>query len=104
MPNYLQKVSEWFTGLFFKKKTVKKENPTPAVSISKNPGLNCPECATRIPVDIKMLLQSNAITCPSCSLELEVDREKSEGALNALSKLQSGLHEAAAVRQNSNMG
>lgn len=101
MPNYLHKISNWFKDLLPKKKNLKLENSTPAVSISKNPGLNCPECTNRIPVDIKMLIHSNAITCPSCNLELEVDREKSEGALAALSKLQSGLHEAATIRQNS---
>lgn len=105
MPNYLRKINEWFLSLFSSNKSVEEDkNPTPSVSISKNPGLNCPECGIRIPINIQMLLSSNAVICPSCSLELEIDKDKSESALQALGKLQSGLQEASSIRNQSIRG
>ncbi|AFL83176.1 hypothetical protein Belba_0518 [Belliella baltica DSM 15883] len=102
MPNYLKKINNWFQSLFTAKKPVKVENnATPSISISKNPGLKCPECSTRIPISIQTLLTSNGVTCPNCDLELEIDKEKSEGALHALEKLQSGIQKASSIRNQS---
>ncbi len=73
------------------------EEPIPAVEISREPGLRCPECNTLIPVSIAELLHVGAVVCPNCTLMLEVDRERSHGALDALQRLQSAHDEARRI-------
>jgi len=101
MASILDSLRRWFNNLFgiAEKKTVEiVPEPTPEVSIAKTPGLSCPVCRHRIIVSIENLLSGEAIQCPSCGLELTVDNEKSEAALDALNKLQSGLNQASKIR------
>lgn len=57
-------------------------------------GLACPECSTRIVVDITQLLAQGKITCPMCHLELIVDQRKSADSLNALREFQDDFKDA----------
>lgn len=90
---FFENVGAWFNR---KPKQVITARPeaTPVVEISRQPGLTCPECATRIQVSISMLLSHQPVVCPACGLVLELDVHQSEGALNALRKLQHGLDAA----------
>ena len=56
-------------------------------TFDRSPGINCPKCAHKFPVTIEQLLASNFIICPSCALRLELNREKSKEALEAMEKL-----------------
>lgn len=57
-------------------------------------GLACPECGTRIVVDIIQLLAQGKVTCPMCQLELIVDQRKSADSLNALREFQDDFGDA----------
>lgn len=95
-----------FLNLFkFLKKTkapvLQKEEPVTVTPIAKEPGLLCPRCSSRIQVTIPMLLSGQPVYCTKCFLELTVDTQKSQEALNALQKLQSGLDQANEImKQN----
>ncbi len=94
------RLANWFKELIRKKQTVTPANAvaqperTPVVEVSRQPGLTCPECNTRIPISINSLLQQAPVICPGCQLILEVDAQQSKGALSALQKLQDGLKAA----------
>lgn len=101
MSSILNSIRRWFFNLFgiAENKAVElAPEPTPEISIAKTPGLSCPVCRHRIIVSIENLLSGQAIQCPSCGLELTVDNEKSEAALYALNKLQSGLNQASKIK------
>ncbi len=51
-------------------------------------GLPCPECNTRIIIDISDLLMTGKIVCPQCALELVVDQQKSRTSMEVLSDIQ----------------
>jgi len=103
MASLFSKIKTWFSGLFSGSKTVevtpKVAEPTPAVEISRTPGINCPECKTRLVVSIQHLIQYQPVVCYNCGLELMIDQDKSQGAIESLRKLQSGLDQASKVRQ-----
>lgn len=104
--DWFKKIQSWWNGLFSSEKSVPpplKPEITPSVEITKTPGLNCPECRTRMVVSIQNLVNLDPLICPNCRLELTVDSEKSQSALESLKKLQSGLDEAAKVKQKSLM-
>ncbi|MDG1276051.1 MAG: hypothetical protein P8O16_02140 [Algoriphagus sp.] len=103
MASILDSLRRWFNNLFgiTENETVEIiPEPTPEISIAKTPGLSCPVCSHRIIVSIDNLLSGQAIQCPSCGLELTVDNEKSEAALDALNKLQSGLDQASKIKSD----
>jgi transcription elongation factor Elf1 len=72
------------------------EEAIPVVEVSRDPGLTCPECGTRMKVTIADLLSVGAVACPSCHLVLEVDTDRSKGALQALSTLVNSHQQASA--------
>lgn len=51
-------------------------------------GFNCPVCNGFIPVSIQRLLATEKFVCPHCSLEIRLNKERSQEALNALQKVQ----------------
>lgn len=69
----------------------------PVVEVSRDPGLRCPECATHIRVTIADLLYVGSVVCPTCHLVLEVDKERSHGAIDALAKLEAAHEQARAI-------
>ncbi len=106
--NWFIKIKKWFSALFQKQETkslvpMETSEKTPQVEISRSPGINCPECATRLVVSIQHLISLEPVVCPSCGLELQIDEQKSQGALDSLKKLQTGLNQAAKVRQESQL-
>lgn len=105
MASFFSKIKTWFYGLFSAPKPVleapKLVEPTPQVEISRTPGINCPECKTRLVVSIQHLIQYQPVVCYNCGLELMIDQDKSKAAIESLRKLQSGLDNASKVRQES---
>jgi len=103
MTSFFSKIKSWFYSLFPGSKpaleTSKLVEPTPQVEISRTPGINCPECKTRLVVSIQHLIQYQPVVCYNCGLELMVDQDKSQAAIESLRKLQSGLDNASKVRQ-----
>jgi len=65
--------------------------------ISRNPGLDCPQCSYRIPITIPMLLSDAPIVCTSCGLIITVDKEKSRNSLNELKKLDTTINKAQEI-------
>lgn len=59
----------------------------PNTSRQKPSGLICPQCNKFIPISIRDLLTKKGIECPYCSLQLSIDRGKSQKALSALAKI-----------------
>lgn len=51
-------------------------------------GLNCPQCGEFIETSILQLLTSHALVCPRCRLRLNIDRNKSRQAFEALRKVE----------------
>lgn len=106
MASWMIKLKNWISGIFQKqgRNVISNEaslEKTPEVEISRRPGINCPECATRLVVSIQNLINLDPVLCPKCGLELIIDQQKSQGALESLIKLQSGLNQASKVRQES---
>jgi len=103
MAPLFSKIKTWFFGFFSGSETVEKTpkvvEPTPAVEISKTPGINCPDCKTRLVVSIQHLIRYQPVVCYNCGLELMIDQDKSQAAIESLRKLQSGLDQASKVRQ-----
>ncbi|TDQ17516.1 hypothetical protein DFQ04_2170 [Algoriphagus boseongensis] len=102
--SWFQNLKSWFLSWFGSPSTQPQKasvEPTPAVEISRQPGLNCPECSTRLVVSIQNLVNLDPVMCPNCGLELMIDVEKSQSAIDSLRKLQSGLDEASRVKENS---
>lgn len=54
----------------------------------REPGVGCPRCGTFIPTTIVQLLMSSSLRCPRCLLELRMDRQASNEALDVLKKVQ----------------
>jgi transcription elongation factor Elf1 len=50
-------------------------------------GFKCPVCGGFIPVSIQQLLTNETFFCPVCGLEIRLNRNDSQNALNALQKV-----------------
>jgi hypothetical protein len=73
----------------------------PFTPIAAQPGLNCPECSTKIAITIPMLLSVQPFYCTACFLEISVNQTESAAALNALQKLQGEFQKAEAIVKSS---
>ena len=51
------------------------------------PGIKCPNCGNFIPTSIKQILFSSVLFCPTCGLILNIDKRKSDKALQILAKV-----------------
>ncbi|MDR2383673.1 MAG: hypothetical protein LBD76_07325 [Prevotellaceae bacterium] len=51
-------------------------------------GFACPVCKGFIPVSIQQLLTAEKFVCPACLLEIRLNRENSQTALDALQQVQ----------------
>jgi transcription elongation factor Elf1 len=92
----LQRVTAFWNRLF----RPHTEEPVPAVEISRDPGLRCPECGTLIRVTIADLLHVGAVACTQCHLVLEIDHERSKGAIDALARLENAHDEARRITRS----
>ena len=101
---WIEKIKVWWNSFFTvpeKSTTPSAKEITPAVEIAKTPGINCPECGTRMVVSIQNLVNLEPVLCPSCGLKLTIDLEKSQSAIESLRKLQDGLDQASKMKQKS---
>lgn len=79
--------------------------------ISKNPrtqhlsqhmsGVPCPNCGNFIPISMQQILFSNSICCPICGLSINIDKRKSDKALEMLKKIEDTQKKFEASLQNS---
>lgn len=53
----------------------------------QTPGMNCPRCRNFISTSIDELLSADYLRCPTCNLQLNIDRNNSQKALNTLRKV-----------------
>jgi len=67
------------------------------IGLNNKPGINCPECGTRILTTIDMVLSRAPIECAMCGLKMNVEQEESKPALDSLRKLDGALKEAERV-------
>jgi len=74
------------------------EEVTPEVEISRQPGLSCPECGTKLIISMESLINYEPVHCHNCGLELTIDEEKSKQSIDSLRKLQDGLSQAERVK------
>lgn len=51
------------------------------------PGIRCPHCGNFIPTSIQQILFSSCLFCPTCGLKLNIDKRKSDKALQILAKV-----------------
>jgi len=51
------------------------------------PGIRCPHCGNLIPTSIQQILFSSSLFCPTCGLKLNIDKRKSDKALEMLKKV-----------------
>ena len=51
------------------------------------PGIRCPHCGNFIPTSIQQILFSGVLFCPTCGLKLNIDKRKSDKALEILKKV-----------------
>lgn len=49
--------------------------------------MKCPSCGSDIHVSMYDILSTSSITCPACGLRMEINKSKSQKALDALEKL-----------------
>lgn len=65
------------------------------------PGMNCPNCGHFIETTIQQLLTAQALICPHCRLELRINRQESQRAMEILKDVdnaQNNLDKAANVK------
>jgi len=72
----------------------KKPNKSEVAGINNKPGIDCPECGTRILTSIDMILSREPISCVKCGLTLKVQQEESKPALESLQKLDRAIKKA----------
>ncbi len=53
----------------------------------QTPGLKCPQCSQFIPTSISELLSAPALRCPYCGLELTINRNESQKAMEILKEV-----------------
>ena len=95
MKNIIGKFLKWLLH-FIENGDKKKENIV--TTLSKDPGLTCPQCQNKIKISIPMLLTGQPIVCQNCFLTLSIDNEKSSESLNALKKLQTDFEKAEKIK------
>ena len=71
---------------------IEKMNTEKTNTQNKNPqqrisGMPCPNCQNFIPISMHQLMSMNSIFCPVCGLRLDINKNSSERAREALRKL-----------------
>lgn len=64
--------------------------------------LPCPECQSPIPVSMQRLLSGQSLDClnPHCEVELRIDTQKSQKALDQVRTLQTAVQQFEAKQEN----
>ena len=63
------------------------KNPRIQQSSQRMPGIQCPNCKNFIPTSIQQILFSKCLCCPICGLSINIDKRKSDKALEILKKV-----------------
>ena len=50
-------------------------------------GFNCPVCKGFIPVSVQQLIITANLICPQCALEIRINKNESQKAIDALEKV-----------------
>ena len=50
--------------------------------------INCPDCGTKIPLDINLLLQGKSFPCPKCSIEIQLQSNSVDTVKSAMSSFE----------------
>lgn len=66
------------------------------------PGIRCPHCGNFIPTSIQQILFSSCLFCPTCGLKLNIDKRKSDKALQILAKVDEAQRRVEDVSHFSN--
>ncbi len=101
-----EKCKSLFNSFFSKKEVAKLATPEEeqtVTPISRQPGLLCPKCSSRIQITIAMLLSGQPVYCTTCFLELTIDTDKSRDSLEALKKLDTDFKKAEEMVKQSKM-
>jgi DNA-directed RNA polymerase subunit RPC12/RpoP len=56
--------------------------------LQRVPGIRCPHCGNLIPTSIQLILFSSSLFCPTCGLKLNIDKRKSDKALEMIKKVE----------------
>jgi DNA-directed RNA polymerase subunit RPC12/RpoP len=56
--------------------------------LQRVPGIRCPHCGNLIPTSIQQILFSSSLFCPTCGLKLNIDKRKSDKALEMIKKVE----------------
>ncbi|HEX6098266.1 MAG TPA: hypothetical protein VF432_18205 [Thermoanaerobaculia bacterium] len=67
--------------------------------MNEAPGMPCPRCGYRITVTLQDLSTASAVICSGCALRLELDRGRSQAALELVRKLRVAMENVEAVRR-----
>ena len=70
------------------------KNPRIQHSSQHMPGMQCPNCGSLIPTSIQQILFSNSLCCPICGLRINIDKRKSDKALEMLKKIEDAQKKA----------
>jgi predicted RNA-binding Zn-ribbon protein involved in translation (DUF1610 family) len=66
------------------------------------PDMPCPNCGNLIPTSIQQILFSNSLCCPICGLKINIDKRKSDKALEMLKKIDDAQKKSEELLQVSN--
>jgi len=61
---------------------------------SENTGFPCPSCTHKIKASIEQILTGSSIFCGGCGLRLDIDRQSSAQAIEALQTLNQAVAQA----------
>jgi len=75
------------------------KNPRTQHSSQHMPGILCPNCGNFIPTSIQQILFSNSICCPICGLSININKRKSDKALEMLKKIENAQKKSEASLQ-----
>lgn len=75
------------------------KNPRTQHSSQHMPGIPCPNCGNFIPTSIQQILFSNSICCPICGLSININKRKSDKALETLKKIEDAQKKSEASLQ-----
>lgn len=64
-------------------RTTREQKPSQHIG-----GLPCPKCRQMIPISMQQMLMHHTFFCPSCGLRLDIDKNKSDKAIEALRKIE----------------
>ena len=62
-------------------------------------GIRCPNCGNSIPISLHQILFSNDLFCPTCGLRINIDKRKSDKALEMRKRVEEAQKKSEASLQ-----